>query len=41
MCEYENNYLNYCKFVQKRLKYKYETPKLFGGFHKKTREAEL
>ena len=24
-----------------RLKYKYETPKLFSGFHKKTREAEL
>ena len=27
--------------IIKRLKYKYETPKLFSGFHKKTREAEL
>lgn len=26
---------------KKRLKCKYETPKLFSGFHKKTREAEL
>ena len=41
MCEYENNNQNYCKTVQKRLKYKYETPELFSGFHKKTMEADL